>query len=112
MYLPKSEKERYKQYVQGGLDAAQDGLNQNSAHARCNLVGYHVANCCFKFYGIFLNYHSELGGLKKKIENSFKLKEYFMVNNIHTFNTTLKNQKKAHEGDPEDPVALHALGKW
>ncbi|CAH8547794.1 unnamed protein product [Heterobilharzia americana] len=52
---------------------------------------------CNSWYAVFLNYSSQLEGLNKRIENSFKMKEHWL---------------KANKADPDDYGTLHALGRW
>ncbi|CAH8854602.1 unnamed protein product [Trichobilharzia szidati] len=82
----KSDKNIYKRYVQEGLAACEAGLRLNSECPKCN-----------SWYAVFLNYTSQLEGMNKRIENSFKMKDHWM---------------KAHKLDPTDYGTLHALGRW
>ncbi|CAL8096162.1 unnamed protein product [Calicophoron daubneyi] len=82
----KKDKKIYKDYVMEGLEAAEEGVKLGPDNPRCNC-----------WYGIFIHYESELEGIKKRIENSFKMKEYF---------------QKALKGEPDYDVALHSMGRW
>ncbi|THD25568.1 Regulator of microtubule dynamics protein 1 [Fasciola gigantica] len=86
--LSEGKKDRavYKKYVNEGLKAAEHGLKLDPDHPKCH-----------SWYAIFLNYVSQLEGVNKRIENSFKMKEHWM---------------KAITADPDDAVTLHALGRW
>ncbi|KAH8870446.1 Regulator of microtubule dynamics protein [Schistosoma japonicum] len=84
--LGKNDKQIYKKYIEEGLLACSEGLQIDSENPKCN-----------SWYGIFLNLSSELEGINKRIENSFKMKDHWM---------------KAIKADPDDFVTLHALGRW
>ncbi|CAL8096150.1 unnamed protein product [Calicophoron daubneyi] len=82
----KADKGAYKKYVNEGLQASEEGLKVDPDNAKCN-----------SWYGVFLNYVSELEGIKKRIENSYKMKDHWL---------------KAIASDPNDDTTLHALGRW
>lgn len=82
----KNNQNVYTRYMEEGLRAAQTGLTEDENHPKCN-----------SWYAIFLNYTSELSGIKKRIENSYKMKEHWL---------------KANAADPNDGVTLHSLGRW
>ncbi|CAH8854593.1 unnamed protein product [Trichobilharzia szidati] len=82
----KSDKNVYRWYVQDGLAACEAGLKLNSECPKCN-----------SWYAVFLNYTSQLEGMNKRIENSFKMREHWL---------------KAYKADPKDYGTLHALGRW
>ncbi|CAH8512933.1 unnamed protein product [Schistosoma turkestanicum] len=82
----KNDKQVYKKYIEEGLLTCEQGLQIDPEHSKCN-----------SWYGIFINLTSELEGINKRIENSFKIKDHWL---------------KAIEADPDDFLTLHALGRW
>ncbi|CAH8554047.1 unnamed protein product [Schistosoma bovis] len=84
--LGKNDKQVYKKYIEEGLSACDEGLRIDSENSKCN-----------SWYAIFLNLSSEIEGINKRIENSFKMKDHWM---------------KAIKANPDDVVTLHALGRW
>ncbi|RTG82290.1 uncharacterized protein DC041_0006139 [Schistosoma bovis] len=84
--LGKNDKQVYKKYIEEGLSACDEGLRIDPENSKCN-----------SWYGIFLNLSSEIEGINKRIENSFKMKSHWM---------------KAIKSNPDDFVTLHALGRW
>ncbi|CAL8096165.1 unnamed protein product [Calicophoron daubneyi] len=84
--LGKKDKKLFKHYVMEGMQAVEEGLRLDPNNARCHC-----------WYGIFLNYVSELEGIKKKIENSYKIREHL---------------QKCLEREPDYEAALHCMGRW
>lgn len=84
--LGKKDRTLFKKYVTEGLEAAETGLKYNPDHPKCHC-----------WLAIHLNYLSQLEGINKRIENSFKMKNHWL---------------KAIQVNPEDAVTLHALGRW
>ncbi|CAH8607843.1 unnamed protein product [Schistosoma rodhaini] len=66
--LGKNDKQVYKKYIEEGLSACDEGLRIDPESSKCN-----------SWYGIFLNLSSEIEGINKRIENSFKMKNHWMV---------------------------------
>ncbi|KAA3671786.1 uncharacterized protein DEA37_0007140 [Paragonimus westermani] len=62
----------YKRLVEEGLEAAEAGLKINPEHPKCH---------CWS--AIHLNYLSQLEGINKRIENSFKMKEHWLDDGIY-----------------------------
>ncbi|KAF8571463.1 Tetratricopeptide repeat protein [Paragonimus westermani] len=86
MTAGKQDSTLYKRLVEEGLEAAEAGLKINPEHPKCH---------CWS--AIHLNYLSQLEGINKRIENSFKMKEHWL---------------KAIKANPDDAITLHALGRW
>ncbi|VDP31289.1 unnamed protein product [Echinostoma caproni] len=96
----KSDKHVYTKYLHEGLEAAELGLKLNPDHPKCNSVSSIPCSphgMLSQWCAIFLNYVSQLEGINKRIENSFKMKDHWM---------------KAIAANPDDGVTLHALGRW
>nr|VZI37682.1 unnamed protein product [Spirometra erinaceieuropaei] len=79
-----SDKKLKASLIKEGLAATKYAVEKYPKNANCNT-----------WYGIFLDLEGQQEGIKKRIENAYKVKEYF---------------QKAVELDETDYATLHALG--
>ncbi|CAL8096156.1 unnamed protein product [Calicophoron daubneyi] len=84
--LGRKDKKIYKKFVMEGFKAATEGLQMNPEHPNCNC-----------WYGVFLNYISEMEGIRKRIQSAYQIRDYF---------------QRALLAEPDNFVALHAMGRW
>jgi len=81
-----NDKEKTSAFTYEAFESAKLGLDKDKDNSECN-----------KWYGILLELTARLEGTKKRIENSFLVKEYLL---------------KSYEKNPKDAPCLHSLGAW
>jgi len=81
-----NDKEKTRAYTYEALENAKLGLEKDNENSECH-----------KWYGILLELTARLEGTKKRIENSYLVKEHL---------------QKSYEKNPKDAPCLHSLGVW